>query len=177
VRDADVGARHVALVGAMGSGKSTIGARVAAVLGRELLDNDVLLERATGRSAAALSARDGLEALHRAETSIVLAALETEPPAVIAAAASTITDARVRDALRRRAWVVWLRADLATLAARLPESPDRPFAGTDAARLVAGQAADRDGRFAEVADATFDTGRTDVEEIVKTLVRGFRGAR
>ena len=161
----------------MGSGKSTVGVRVAAALGREFLDNDVLLERATGMSAAALSARDGIDALHRAEAAIVLDALGSEPPAVIAAAASTITDARVRDALRERAWVVWLRADLATLAARLPESSERPFRGTDAARLVAAQAVERDTWFAEVADATFETAGTAVDEVVNALVRALKWAR
>jgi shikimate kinase len=176
VSDDNRGARHVALVGAMGSGKSTIGVRVAAVLARDFLDNDVLLERATGMSAADLSARDGIDALHRAEASIVLDALGGEPPAVIAAAASTITDARVRDALRRRAWVAWLRADLATLAARLPESPDRPFGGSDATRLVSAQAEERDEWFAEVADATFETGGPAVDEVVNALLRALKVA-
>jgi shikimate kinase len=106
----------------------------------------------------------------------VLDALQREEPAVITAAASTITDADVRTALRRRAWVAWLRADLLTLAARLPESPDRPFRAADAERLVADQAAERDAYFAEVADGTFTTSGVDVEAVVRSLLRALEGA-
>lgn len=160
----------------MGAGKSTVGVRVAAALGREFLDNDALLEHATGMSAADLSARDGIDALHRAEASIMLDALSKQPAAVIAAAASTITDARVRDALHERAWVAWLRADQATLAARLPGSSERPFRDADAARLVARQAAERDEWFAAAADATFETDQSAVEDVVNALVRALTSA-
>jgi shikimate kinase len=176
VAERGAGARHVALVGAMGSGKTTVGRRVADALRRPFLDNDVLLERATGLSPAALATRDGIDALHRAEASIVLDALATEPPAVIAAAASTITDADVRLALHTRAWVALLRADRATLAARLPESPDRPFLAADADRLVAEQAGERDPWFAEVADGTFQTGGADVDPVVDALLRALAAA-
>ena len=77
----------------------------------------------------------------------------------------------MRDALHERAWVAWLRADLATLAARLPESPDRPFGDSDAYRLVSQQAAERDEWFAEVADATFETGGAAADEVANALVR------
>jgi shikimate kinase len=162
--------RHIALVGAMGSGKTTIGRRVAAALGRDFVDNDQLLERRTGATAAEIAARDGIDALHRAEAESVLDALAAHPPAVIAAAASTIEDPVVRAALRRSARVAWLRADPATLAARLPGSPVRPYAGADATRLVADQAKRRDGWYAEVADVRFatdtgDPGRTAADVV------------
>jgi shikimate kinase len=167
----DIGARHVVFVGAMGAGKTTIGRPVANALGRPFLDNDVLLEHATGESAAVLSERDGIDALHRAEATIVLEALARDKPAVITAAASTITDAGVRAALGARAWVAWLRADPSTLAARLPRSEDRPFRSADADRLVLDQAAERDALFAVVANATFETGGRDVDEVVNALLR------
>jgi shikimate kinase len=158
------------LVGAMGSGKTTIGERVAAALGRSFLDNDELLEHRTGITAAALAERDGVDALHRAEAATLLGALESTPPAVIAAAASTIEDAAVRAALTRGADVVWLRADQATLAARLPGSSVRPFAGADPARLVADQAHRRDRWFEHVASASFSTSRDAPERVAAEVV-------
>jgi shikimate kinase len=173
---ADAGAaRHVVFVGAMGSGKTTIGRPVADALGRPFLDNDALLEQATGETAAQLSERDGIDALHRAESTILRDALRRDEPAVITAAASTITDADVRAALKSRAWVAWLRADHATLAARLSESGERPFRSADADRLVADQAAERDALFAAVADAAHETGG-DVAEVVNALVRALEAA-
>ncbi len=162
--------RPIVLVGAMGSGKSTIGARLAAALERPFLDNDIELERATGSTAAVIADRDGVDALHRSEAEVVLRALEREELVVVAAAASTITDDRVRRALRRRATVVWLRAAAPTLVARLPSSTTRPFLGVDAARLVARQARERDPLFAEVADVTVETDTRDPDAVVLDLV-------
>ena len=159
----------VVFVGAMGSGKSTIGARVATALGAPFLDNDALLEQHTGHTAADLAATDGIDALHRAEAEVLLAALRAPGPAVIAAAASTITAAEVRDALRV-ATVVWLRAAPDVLAGRLPESPTRPFAGADPARLVRTQSERRDNLFAEAADIVVETDKSDINAVVARVL-------
>ncbi len=153
----------------MGSGKSTIGTRVAAALSLQFLDNDELLERRTGHSAADLAARDGVDALHRAEAGVLLDALRSAPPSVIAAAASTITDGEVRDRLRDQT-VIWLRADPSTLVGRLPESPTRPFSDQDPTRLVAEQSRVRDAWFEDVADTTFDTDKSDINGVVARVL-------
>ena len=154
----------------MGSGKTTVGSRVAAALGRPFVDNDALLERIIGSSAAEIAARDGTDALHRAEAATLLDALGSTVPSVIAAAASTITDAGVRRVLSGSSWVVWLRADPAVLVSRLPGSATRPFRDRDPAQLVAEQARARDQWFDAVADLTVDTGREPVERVVARVL-------
>ena len=163
--------RHVVLVGPMGSGKSTIGRRVAAALGRPFLDNDALLEAAVGRSAADLERRGGIDAVHRVEAEVLLDALARDDAAVIAAAASTIEVAAVRAALADRAWVVRLRAAPDTLVARFPESSDRPLGRVDPSRLVADQSRRRDPLFAEIADATFETDGSAADDTVEDVVK------
>ena len=76
----------------MGSGKTTAGIQVAEALGRQFVDNDVALERRSGRTAAQISASDGVDALHRQEAAELLAALADPIGRVIAAAASTVLD-------------------------------------------------------------------------------------
>lgn len=149
--------RHVVLVGAMGSGKTTLGLRVAQVLGRGFVDNDDALERRTGRTAAQIAATEGVESLHRQEAAELLDALADPIGQVIAAAASVILDGTVRRGLGEVGWVVWLKADQATLAARMPNSPDRPKLDPDAAHLVASQVIERDPLHASVADAVVST--------------------
>jgi shikimate kinase len=161
--------RHVVFVGAMGSGKTTIGRRVATVMDRPFVDNDEMLEQRVGMSAAAFARRDGLEALHRVEAEVLLAALRAPAASVVAAAASTIEHAEVRDALRRAAWVAWLYADHDVLVARLP-SATRPLGDHDPARLVAEQSRTRDPLFAAVADASFETGDETVDAVVDRVV-------
>jgi len=164
------GHRHVALVGAMGSGKTTVGVPLAAALNQRYVDNDEQLLRTTGLDAAHLAVRDGVDALHAAEAEAVLAALRAPEATVIGAAASTIVDPVVRRELAASAFVVWLRADAATLAVRTPQSPTRPFAGEDPARLVAEQARERDPLFAGAADLTVRTDDHDPAAIVAEIV-------
>jgi shikimate kinase len=168
VPDAD--GTHIVIVGAMGSGKTTVGTRVAAALGRPFVDNDARLAQVTGSSAAEIAARDGADALHRAEAASLLDALGSAVPSVIAAAASTIADDGVRSALSRSALVVWLRADPAVLVSRMPGSATRPFRERDPARLVAEQARERDHWFGAVADVTVDTGREPVDRVVARVL-------
>ena len=157
----------------MGSGKTTIGTRVAAALGRPFVDNDELLRQVTGASAAEIVARDGADALHRIEAETLLDTLGSAGTAVVAAAASTITDARVRRALTAT-WVIWLRADPVTLVARLPDSATRPFRDQDPATLVAAQSRERDRLFGEVADLMLDTGAAEADDVVARVLASAR---
>src|SRR5579885_3180746 len=50
---------RIVLTGFMGTGKSVVGRRLAARLGRELLDTDALIERGAGRSVREIFASDG----------------------------------------------------------------------------------------------------------------------
>ena len=173
----DGDARHVVLVGAMGSGKTTIGGRLAAALDRKFLDNDVALRQRTGCTAAQLEARDGIDALHDAEAAALLSSLGDSAPAVIGAAASTIVDPEVQRALRGGVFVVWLRPDRATLTARMPRSSTRPFAGEDPVQLVARQSRERDPLFAQVADLTLDSADGTPERAVTRIIASFPGSR
>lgn len=61
------------LVGLPGSGKSTIGRRLAKALGVGLLDTDVAIEQRTGRSIADIFATDGEQEFRRIEEDVVRA--------------------------------------------------------------------------------------------------------
>src|SRR5687768_4261670 len=103
-------ARHIVLLGLMGSGKTSIGRRVAEQLGWPLIDGDDELEaRNDGRTAAEIADALGIDALHAMEAEVALEALARPEPAVIGPAASTIENDRVRTALADH-WVVWLKA-------------------------------------------------------------------
>ena len=98
------------VMGAMGSGKTTLGRRLAEALGREFHDSDRSIERRTGKSGREIAETEGVAALHRLEKDVFLEALADHVPAVIAAAASVIEDAHVRQGLAG-AFCIWVTAD------------------------------------------------------------------
>jgi shikimate kinase len=145
---------HVALVGSMGAGKTTIGTRLAERLGVAYLDNDDRLRALWGMGADEVEERHGLDALHAAEAEILLQMLEAAEPAVVAAAASTIEVDACRDALRTAAFTVWLRVPPEVTAAKVKGS-GRPRGGEPEEALAA-LAQSREPAFAEAADLIVD---------------------
>ena len=73
----------VALVGLMGAGKSTVGRRLADVMGRQFFDSDDEIEKAAGQSISDIFANHGEEEFRRGEQK-VLERLLQGPPHVLA---------------------------------------------------------------------------------------------
>ena len=74
---------HLALVGMMGSGKTTVGARVAAARHRPFLDSDQMIEAREGRTVREIWLADGEPAYRVLETEVLQEALASPDPAVI----------------------------------------------------------------------------------------------
>jgi shikimate kinase len=170
--EADGAVSVVAVVGLMGAGKTTVGRRVASRLGWEAIDGDAVLEASTGCTAATLAERDGVTALHALEAEVLLQSLVGDQPRVVMPAASTIEDARCRDALAS-AFVVWLDAPVDVLASRAEHGDHRPLDDDVAAQLRT-QRVERAARFAEVADLTVDTARLGPDAAAERVVREVR---
>jgi shikimate kinase len=151
-------AGHVVLVGLMGSGKSTVGRRLAEILDRDFVDADAALEAREGRSIAEIFAGDGEAAFRKAEEVVLGALLDRERPTVVAAGGGVV----VADANRARLngpgiTVVWLDASPAFLASRAKAKAHRPLLATgDPRRTFARLHAERGPLYSEVADVVCD---------------------
>jgi shikimate kinase/3-dehydroquinate synthase len=126
--DVPVTERHIALIGFMGAGKSTIGARVAKRTGRHFIDLDQAVEQATGTTIAELMARG--EFRLQEETHAV-STLASRPPLVIALGGGAVTSEAVRSALRLHARTILLRVDVDE-AWRRSRGTGRPLAQDEA---------------------------------------------
>lgn len=146
-----LGSRHLVVLGLMASGKTALATVLAQRLDRPLHDSDADIEAATGRTVRELAAADGPEAMHEREAAHLLDALAAEPPAVIAAAASTVDRGECRRAMGN-ALVVWLDVPTDVLAARFASRPHRPDFGRPVAELLREQHARRGPLFEAVAD-------------------------
>lgn len=165
--------QRIALVGLMGSGKTTLGAPIAQLLGWHYRDNDRELIARFGASAGDLAASHGLDAAHAAEAAVLLELLSNTDRTVIAAAASTIESHACRRALSERAFVVWLRADPQVLAQRATPGVGRPWDDDIGAQLRA-QAKRRHPLLEQIADLTTDTTRLDAQRDAVQIATEFR---
>lgn len=147
---------RVLLVGLMASGKSSVAQAVASSTGWPAVDNDAVLERSTGLTAAKLLARDGLPALRAAESHVLTLTLALPPPLVAGVAAGTVLSERDRERLRSGGHVVWLRASVSTLVRRLAKQSHRPFLDADPGTALRAMVAERHPLFEQVAHQVLD---------------------
>ena len=160
-------ARHIVVVGLMGSGKTTVGKALADALGWRHRDSDAELEATNGRTARELADDIGIQPLHDLELRQLLEAVAASEPSVISAAASTIDEPDGRAAMADPGvFVVWLHVDPTTAGRRARPGDHRPQP-----EALAVQAARRDPLFAAVADVALEAGQPVQANVATVLDR------
>ncbi|MFL6205815.1 MAG: shikimate kinase [Acidimicrobiales bacterium] len=151
--------QHVVLVGLMGSGKTTVGRRLASRLDRHFVDADAAIEEITDRTIGEIFDQEGEEGFRDIEADTFEELLEHHEPCVIAGGGGLVVRAENRARLRRPdVTVVLLDASPAFLASRVASRPHRPLlAGAETPRHVLERLhGERGPLYAEVADITVD---------------------
>lgn len=117
---------NIILYGPPGSGKTTVGQTLAAQLGRTFIDADVLIAERTGRTIPEIFAEQGEAGFRRIEAE-VCAELGARDNLVIAPGGGALLSEANRRMLEKNGVVFCLRADAATLLARLSAAGNRPL--------------------------------------------------
>jgi shikimate kinase/3-dehydroquinate synthase len=142
--------RHVALVGFMGAGKTTLAAEVAVRCRWPFVDVDDEIERRTGTTVAELF-RAGEADFREVEEQIAGELLERHEPHVLALGGGAVLSERTRRLLRERATTVLVPVGLDDAWSRA-EGSGRPLAQTR--EQFAALYAEREPLYGAVADAT-----------------------
>lgn len=118
--------RPVVLVGLMGAGKSTVGRKLASLLGRDFVDADEAIVEAAQRSIPEIFETFG-EAYFRDGERRVIARLIDEGHGVIATGGGAFVDPDTRAAVLDKAIAVWIDCDIDTLVERTARRNNRPL--------------------------------------------------
>ena len=133
---------NVYLIGPMGAGKTTVGRRLARLLGCDFIDTDQVLEKRTGVSVSHIFEVEGeqgfrerearlLEEIGRATGREIDRAINRSdnpgPGAVVATGGGIILKEANRRVMRQSGTVVYLRASPELLWARLKNCRSRPL--------------------------------------------------
>lgn len=151
------------LVGARGSGKTTVGKALALANGWPFLDLDAYIGQKAGREIAAIVAAEGWDAFRQLEARCLREAsarLAGDTHAVIATGGGAVLAASNRAHMRASGLVIWLRASEESLLARLAKEPlaaQRPsLTGLSPQEEMRRVLAEREGLYAECAHHALD---------------------
>lgn len=168
---------NVYLIGPMGSGKTTIGQRVAQLLGLDFLDCDHELEAQTGASVNLIFDIEGEEGFRERETKM-LEVLTRRTGVLVATGGGVVTRARNRDLLRHSGLIVYLRTTVAQQLRRLSRDRSRPLLQTpDRRERLERLAEERNPLYEELADIEFPSQNRSTEVSAQRLAELIRAHR
>ncbi len=168
---------NIILVGLSGTGKSSVGEKIAAELGWELVDMDEVLEAQAGKPIPRIFAEDG-EATFRAMEKELLQRICRGKEQVISTGGGVVVDEENRSLVLDRGLVVCLEASPETICQRLADGggpiTDRPLlSGPDPLERIRKIKADRQGCYS-VAHHTIDTDGRTIEQVASDVIRRYR---
>ncbi len=162
-------APNLVLVGPMGSGKSSIGRRLAERFGLVFVDADREIEARTGVSINTIFECEG-EAGFRERERATLAELMDASDIVIATGGGAVLDAQTRRLLRERGFVVHLHVSVEQQLERLARDRTRPLlAGPDREGVLKRLSEAREPLYVEASHLRFDTDALTTAEAASKL--------
>jgi len=120
------GSENIVLIGFMGTGKSTVGKRLAKALGKEFIDTDAEIEDITGLAVAEVFRRYG-ETRFRSEENLVIKRLSRKTGCVIATGGGTVLNQENWEVLARNGVMIQLYAPLDVVLTRITQKGSRPL--------------------------------------------------
>lgn len=168
--------RAIVIIGMMGAGKSSIGRRLAQVLGLDFVDSDDEIEKAANLTIPEIFERHG-EAHFRDGERKVIARLLAEGDKVIAVGGGAFENTQTRAEIAERGLSIWLNADFETLMARVRRRSHRPLLQTadpegTLRRLI--EARTPNYALADLTIPSFDGAHSDVvTKCLKALIDHF----
>jgi shikimate kinase len=158
----------------MGSGKTSVGRRLANELNLDFIDSDHEIERRTGTTIPIIFDVEG-EAGFRKREAAVIDELTARNNIVLATGGGAVLRSENRDRLKARGTVVYLSATAEELYERTARDRNRPLLQTEDPRSkIVELLQERDPLYREIADFSVSTGRQNIQKVVSEIIIALR---
>ncbi|MBW5291089.1 MAG: Shikimate kinase I [Candidatus Ruthia sp. Asou_11_S2] len=149
---------NVVLVGPMGSGKTSVGRRLACVLKRDFFDSDFEIVARTGVAIDHIFDVEGEQGFRKRETQMLADLCEIKN-IVIATGGGIVINPKNREMLKRDNFVVYLSSTIEQLLKHTMNSKSRPLLeqSSNREKTIRDLVSKRESLYQEVADVVIDT--------------------
>ena len=160
----------------MGSGKTTVGKRIAQELGYAFVDSDDVVASAAGKSVREIFAQDGEAVFRQCESEAIKSVLaDRQSSVVLATGGGAVISSDNRSLISEQAsTVVWLDASVEDLVVRTKSGATRPLLEGDAATTLQSLSSQRSAWYDEVATVRIDTRGKSVAKVCSAVVEAIR---
>jgi shikimate kinase len=160
----------------MGSGKTTVGKRIAQELGYAFVDSDDVVASAAGKSVREIFAQDGEAVFRQCESEAIKSVLaDRQSSVVLATGGGAVISSDNRSLISEQAsTVVWLDASVEDLVLRTKSGATRPLLDGDAATTLQSLSSQRSAWYDEVATVRIDTRGKSVAKVCSAVVEAIR---
>ena len=143
--------QNVILIGYMGTGKTTVGRKIAASLGFAFVDTDERIVKCAGKPIPQIFADDGEEVFRQIESQVIRDAAD-DTRQVISTGGGIVTRAENREVIHHHGFCVWLQATADTVYKRISGDTNRPLLQTsDPRATISKMLAERESMYAKTA--------------------------
>jgi len=172
---------NIVLIGYRASGKTDVGKKLSALLGRPFYDTDDLIRERTGKSVRQIVREGGWPAFRTVEKTVI-AGLSGLEGAVIALGGGAVTEAENVEILKEKGFFVWLRAEAAAVIERMRgddanEEMRPPLGNREMAEEVREMLAVRTPLYRAHADLVIDTTGRSAGQVASEIAGAVRAGR
>jgi len=165
---------RIALIGYRGTGKSTIARLLAKELGMQLVELDRVIDDHMGEKIPEIVAKFGWEKFRSLETELLADTIKKDNT-VFDLGGGVIEREENRKLIAENCFVVWLKADPATIIARIKDATHRPsLTGKTFVDEVPDVLARREPLYQSVARVEIDTKDKTPEELAQEIIQAVK---
>ncbi len=160
--------KNIILTGFMGTGKTSVGTRLAQDLNFKFIDTDTMIEADQKMPITSIFAKFGERYFREVEARIVQTVMDSESQVVSTGGGAVIWDIN-REAFKKSGYVICLTARPEVIFERIRRETHRPLLQTPDPLAKIKELLESRAKFYEQADAVIDTSTLSVENVIQHI--------